>query len=357
MEELIKTWDGESVITRYDKQTGTWMFIAIHSTALGTATGGTRMKSYPRPDAALQDAMRLAEGMTYKWAGIDFPCGGGKAVLALSQELKDDARTALISRYGNWLSDLGGVFETGPDLGTAPVDMDIIRKQYPGVFGCTPEAGGRGDPGPYTALGVFSGIQASCKYVFGTNELSNRTVLVQGLGSVGAPLTGYLLEAGCNVCITDVNKERIDSLQSEHDVEVIDPEAVHKQPCDVFAPCATGGILGSETIPELECAIVAGGANNQLAVPEDAERLRNRDILYAPDFIINAGGALYLLALESMGWTLEQVREAILGFGETLTKIYTAADQSGIDTARAAEHLAKERIRSHRRAQGLEVGD
>jgi leucine dehydrogenase len=344
MEDLIKTWDGESVITRYDAGTSTWMFIAIHSTALGTATGGTRLKVYSDPKTALQDTMRLAEGMTYKWAGIKFPCGGGKAVLGLSRELSSGDRTALLTRYGEWLNNLGGIFETGPDLGTTPADMDLIHQGYKGVFGCTPEAGGQGDPGPYTALGVFSGIQSSCDYVFGTHELSDRSVLVQGVGSVGAPLIDYLLEADCNVIISDIDTEKVEELQAALDVEVVDPQAIYKKPCDVFAPCATGGILNIETIPNLNCKIVAGGANNQLARPEDAARLNDRGILYAPDFIINAGGALYLLSIESMGWTLEQARNEILGFGDTLREIYATADELEIDTEQAAEELARRRI-------------
>lgn len=346
MDELIKTWDGETVITRYDSDTGTWMFLAIHSTALGIATGGTRLKSYPNPREALRDAMRLAEGMTYKWAGIGFPRGGGKAVLGSSKEILGDEREELMSRYGTWLGDLKGIFETGPDLGTTPNDMDLIRQQYSGIFGCTEEAGGQGDPGPYTALGVFSGIQASCEYVFGSTNLSDRSVVVQGVGSVGEPLIRYLLEAGCDVRFTDVDSDRIDNIRSQFDLEYIDPQAAYAEPCDVFAPCATGGILNSETISTLKCSIVAGGANNQLERPEDADGLKHRGILYAPDFIINAGGALYLVSIESMGWTGEKAREEILKIGNTLTRIYATADELGLNTGKAAEQLARDRIQA-----------
>jgi leucine dehydrogenase len=346
MEELIKKWDGETVLSKYDSNSDTWLFIAIHSTSLGVATGGTRFKSYPEPNEALRDAMRLAEGMTYKWAGIDFPRGGGKAVLGLTREISNEEREKLLIRYGAWLNDLHGIFETGPDLGTTPDDMDIIRKQYPGVFGCTEAAGGQGDPGPYTALGVFYGILSSCKHAYGSKDLSGRSVLVQGAGSVGMPLIRYLLEAGCEVRLSEVDPDRISQVQSSFDLQYIDPQSVYDELCDVFAPCATGGILNSETIPRLNCTVVAGGANNQLEKPEHAEELKRKGILYAPDFIINAGGALYLVSMESMGWTEDEARREIQKIGETLTRIYSSADEHGIDTGKAAEQLAKERIQS-----------
>jgi leucine dehydrogenase len=344
MDELIKTWDGETVITRRDADTDTWMFIAIHSTALGVATGGTRYKSYPTPKETLQDAMRLAEGMTYKWAGIGFPRGGGKAVLGCSKDLTRAEKEGLLSRYGAWLSDLKGVFETGPDLGTTPSDMDLIRGHYPGIFGCTEAAGGQGDPGPYTALGVFSGIQASCERVFGSTDLTDRSVVVQGVGSVGELLIRYLVEAGCKVRFSDVDADRIGKIRAQFDLDFIDPQEVYDEPCDVFAPCATGGILNAKTIPALKCPIVAGGANNQLEGSEDADELKRRGILYAPDFIINAGGALYLVSMESMGWTEKQARKEIEKIGDTLAQIYATTDELGINTGAAAVQLAKDRI-------------
>jgi len=164
MEKLIRDWDGEYIVSRFDKPTGTWMFIAIHSSILGVPTGGTRLKSYPNPNEALLDAMRLAKGMTYKFAVIDFPRGGAKAVLAIPKDFNHAEREGLMSRYGKWLADLGGIFETGADLGTSSSDMDLISRQFSGVFGKSPKAGGAGDPGPETALGVFYGIQASCEH-------------------------------------------------------------------------------------------------------------------------------------------------------------------------------------------------
>lgn len=345
METLIQSWGGESVVSRFDRESGTWMFIAIHSTALGVATGGTRLKFYPTPGDALFDAMRLAEGMTYKWAGVEFPRGGGKAVLDVSDAFDPSQREGLMSRYGQWLADLNGIFETGPDLGTAPSDMALIRRNYKGVFGCPPDSGGMGDPGPYTALGVFSGIRASCEQRFNSSDMNGCSVMVQGIGSVGEPLIHLLLEAGCEVKFSDIDSARIDKVTQELGLSFVEPEAVYGEPCDVFAPCATGGILNAKTIPQLKCPIVAGGANNQLEGSQDGKALHQRDILYAPDYIINAGGAIFLVATESMDWGVSKARDRIVEIGNTLKDIYAHAVKRGISSAEAAEELAKRRVK------------
>ena len=344
MEDLIRSWDGESVVSRFDKHTGTWLFIAIHSTALGVATGGTRMKSYPKPSEALNDAMRLAEGMTYKWAGIDFPRGGGKAVLAIPSDFDPDQREGLLSRYATWLADLNGIFETGPDLGTNSADMAVIRSRYKGVFGCPPDYGGMGDPGPYTALGVFAGIRASCERRFNSPDLKGRLVVVQGAGSVGTALIRLLLEAGCQVKFSDVDAVRIDRIREELHLPFVEPDTVYGEPCDVFAPCATGGILNSKTIPQLQCTIVAGAANNQLAELRDGDSLHQNRILYAPDYIINAGGAIFLVSVESMGWTSARGRQRVIEIGATLKQIYAHAQEQGISPMQAAEWLARSKV-------------
>lgn len=344
MDKLIRDWDGEYVITRFDRATETMMFIAIHSTALGVATGGTRLKSYPEPREALRDAMRLAEGMTHKFAVIDFPRGGAKAVLAVPDDFDPADREGLMSRFGQWLSDLNGIFETGPDLGTGPDDMALIARHFSGIFGVPQEAGGGGDPGPETALGVFCGIRASCDHYFKSADLTGRTVLVQGVGSVGRPLIRLLLEAGCEVKFSETDPERAAEVRQELGLPFVKPEAVYSEPCDVFSPCATGGILNAETIPQLACRIVAGAANNQLGEPSDAETLQQRGILYAPDYVINAGGAIYLPAIEGMGWPVTKARDRVRKIGDTLKEIYTHAEKHGISPARAAERIARERV-------------
>jgi leucine dehydrogenase len=344
MDTLIRDWDGEYVVSRYDRPTRTMMFIAIHSTALGVATGGTRLKSYAHPREALRDAMRLAQGMTHKFAVIDMPRGGAKAVLSVPDDFSPAERKGLMLRYGQWLADLNGIFETGPDLGTGPADMALIARNYSGVFGLPPEAGGGGNPGPETALGVFCGIQASCEHYFNSADLTGRTVLVQGVGSVGEPLIRLLVEAGCEVKFSEVDPARAARLRQKLDLPFVEPEAVYKEPCDVFAPCATGGILNAETIPQLNCHVVAGAANNQLERLEDGETLYQRGILYAPDYVINAGGAIFLVGIEAMGWSVTQARDRVCKIRDTLREIYAYSEKHGICPARAAERIAIERV-------------
>ena len=209
MDKLIRDWDGEFITCRYDRPTGTMMFMSCHSTVLGLACGGTRLKTYTKSREALRDSMRLAEGMTYKFAMISFPRGGGKAVLSVPMDFKLSDREGLMLRYGQWLADLKGIFETGPDLGTGPEDMAIINRHYSGVFGLPIQVGGAGDPGPATDQGVFYGIKASCSHYFKSSDLTDRTILVQGAGSVGEPLIRLLLEAGCEVQFSEINPESI----------------------------------------------------------------------------------------------------------------------------------------------------
>jgi leucine dehydrogenase len=345
MDTLIRDWEGEYVVSRFDRKTGTMMFIAIHSTALGVASGGTRLKSYAHPREALRDAMRLAHGMTHKFAVIDFPRGGAKAVLSVPDDFDPADREGLMLRYGQWLADLRGVFETGPDLGTSPADMALIARHFSGVFGLPADAGGAGDSGPDTALGVFCGIQASCEHYFSSADLTGRTVLVQGAGAVGEPLIRLLMEAGCEVKFSDIDPVLVAKVRQELGLQFVEPEAVYGEPCDVFAPCAAGGILNAETIPQLACHIVAGSANNQLDEPEDGERLSQRNVLYAPDYVINAGGAIFLLAVEGSGWAVTRARERVRKIGDTMREIYAHSEEHGISPARAAERIAIERLR------------
>src|SRR5437667_9274318 len=317
------------------------MFVCIHSTARGPAGGGTRMKTYAEPADALADAMRLAAAMTLKMAAVDMAFGGAKAVLAVPELLEGDARRGLLLRYGDLVASLRGTFNTGPDVNTSVADMDVIGERCSYVFCRSEERGGSGDPGPHTARGVFHGIRASVRHVFGTDSLEGRVVLVQGLGSVGAPLATELAAAGAHVLVSDVLPDRARSLGAEF----VPPESVVGTECDVYAPCALGGTLNAETIPQLRCRIVAGSANNQLAEPEGAERLREAGILYAPDFVINAGGVLNSLGAEHLGWTREQIEERLAGIGSTLEEIYSKAAAERITTEAAAEQLARSRLR------------
>jgi leucine dehydrogenase len=338
LEDLIRAWDGEEVVVRFDEPTGSWIFVCIHSTARGPAGGGTRMKTYAEPSDALADAMRLASAMTLKMAAVDMPFGGAKAVLAVPELVDGDRRRGLLLRYADLVASLRGTFHTGPDVNTTVADMDVIGERCPYVFCRSEEHGGSGNPGPYTARGVFHGIRASVRHVFGTDSLEGRVVLVQVLGSVGGPLAEELAAAGARVLVSDVVPKRVAG------TELVPAEEAIGTECDVYAPCALGGTLNAATIPRLRCRIVAGSANNQLAEPADAERIREAGILYAPDFVINAGGVLNSLGAEHLGWTREQIEERLAGIGGTLEEIYAKADAEAITTEAAAEQLAHSRL-------------
>ncbi len=343
MNDLIRDWDGEHVVVRHDAESGAWIFIAVHSSKLGPPTGGTRMKTYSDRNAAIRDALRLAEGMTYKWAVLGVPRGGAKGVIDVPEGLGETARERLLRGYGCLLEALAGGFETGPDLGTGPAEMDIIAGETSHVFGRSPERGGAGDPGPYTALGVHAGMKALCGPVFGTEDLRGRTVLVQGAGHVGEPLMRRLKDEGAEVFFSDTDEPRVAALRKQG-YRPVAPEEAYDQEVDLFAPCAIGGILNSETVPRLKCRVVAGSANNQLGAPEDAERLRERGIVYAPDYVINAGGAIFLPAWEGAGRPLAEIEERVRGIGKTLLEIRRRSEAEGISMEQAARRLAEVKL-------------
>jgi leucine dehydrogenase len=348
LQSLIQDWDGENVIVRYDRPARSWILIAVHSTRLGPATGGTRMKPYPSLEAALADALKLAEGMTWKYAVPGFPRGGGKAVICTPPDLDPGARSELLRSYGRLIHRLGGYFQTGPDVGTTPEDMDTIAETgAPHVFCRTPAAGGAGSSGPLTALGVFTGIQVACERVYGGPSLEGRRVVVQGMGSVGEVLAGLLVEAGARVLFSEVDPKRARRLSADARLAFVPPERVFAEPCDVFSPCALGGILADDTIPLLACRIVAGGANNQLAGPGAAEALQDRGILYIPDYVVNVGGAMGITGMEAMGWSRDDAEREVAGkVRAAVEQVLELAASDGITTEAAARRVAGKRLSS-----------
>jgi len=346
MESMLNEWGGETLVIHRDEPTASWIVIAMHSSHLGPATGGTRMKSYPDLQAAIADACNLSAGMTYKFAVPGFARGGGKAVLAIPEVLTPEDRRDLLLRYGELVKGLNGVFYTGPDVGTSVDDMDTIAETgSPYIFCRSIPAGGAGSPAPYTALGVLTAIQAACDSLFGDGELRGRRVLVQGAGNVGANLLERLLTAGAEVSFSDVDEETIQHFRDKRGLAFISPEEVYRFECDVFSPCALGGILNADTIPQLKCRAVVGGANNQLADSTDAERLQERDILYAPDYVVNVGGAMAVIGIETMGWSPQeaerQVMDSVRG---ALDRIFEMTSAEGITTDEAASRLADEHL-------------
>ena len=345
-DELLETWDGETAVIHRERESDAWIFVCLHSTRLGPAGGGTRMKVYGSAAEALEDAMRLSAAMTRKLAVAGLPFGGGKAVIAVREIPSGEKRRALFLRYADLVASLGGTYRTSSDMNTGEADMDVIGERTEYVFGRSLEAGGSGNPAPPTAVGVYRGIRASLAHVFGSDDLGGRKVVVQGAGGVGSPLAEQLANAGVSVVVADLDPARAHATARRVGGTAIAADDVFETDCDVYAPCAIGGVLSAETVPRLRCRIVAGSANNQLAEPEAAELLRARGILYAPDYVINAGGAIALVGLEQLGWSKSDLDAALARIGETLREIYQRADERGISTAAAADVLAEERLKA-----------
>jgi leucine dehydrogenase len=348
MRELLKEWNGLGVVQGYDYETGTWMFIALHDATLGPMVGGCRMKSYPAPEDGARDAMRLAQGMTYKWAAIDFPFGGGKSVLAIPRPLEGGERRGLLRRFGRLLESLHGGYATGVDLGTTPEDMDVLAEASQYVMGHGVSGSGTEDPGPYTALGVYAGIRAGLEAVNGSADVAGKSVLIQGAGDVGAPLARMLGDSGAEVLISDLDEGLAQKLAAEIGGRTIPVDETYDTSCDVFAPCAVGAILNQTTIPQLNCRIVAGSANNQLDRSDDAELLHERGILYAPDYVVNAGGAIAFGMMHLGESSEEAMRDRVREIENTLGRIFSEASQSEESPVHGAKRVAEDALRRGR---------
>jgi leucine dehydrogenase len=336
-ESLLAGWDGEHAVVRHDPENGAWMFVCVHSSVRGPASGGTRMRAYPAPAEGLADAMRLSAAMTWKMAAAGMPRGGGKAVLAVPELPSGEPRRRLLRRYGELVASLGGNYRTAGDMNISPEDLDVVAETCPWVYGTTR---GGGNSGRGTARGALHAIRATVEHVFGSPDLAGRSVLVQGAGSVGAVLARELADAGARVLVSDVDEERA----AATGCETVPPERVVETQVDVYSPCAVGGTLNADSIPHLACRAVAGCANNQLAEPEDSERLRERGILYAPDFVVNAGGIIQLIGLEDEGWDEAQLEERLAGIGDTLRSLFAEAEADEITPAEAADRLVRRRL-------------
>jgi leucine dehydrogenase len=336
-ESLLAGWDGEHAAVRHDAESGAWMFVCVHSTVLGPAGGGTRMRVYPTPADGLADAMRLSGAMTWKMAGAGMPRGGGKAVLAVPELPTGEPRRRLLRRYGELVASLGGSYRTAGDMNISPEDLDVVAETCPWVYGTT---GRGGNSGRGTARGCLHAVRATVEHVFGSPELAGRSVLVHGAGAVGAVLARELREAGARVLVSDVDGARA----AATGCETIPTERALETEVDVYSPCAVGGTLNAESIPRLACRAIAGCANNQLAEPGDAERLQERDILYAPDYVVSAGGIIQLIGLEDEGWDETQLQAGLAKIRDTLRALFAEADAEGITPAEAADRLVRRRL-------------
>jgi leucine dehydrogenase len=335
----VTNTDHEKVLIGHDSVSGYHGIIAIHSTALGPAVGGTRFWNYINEDEALTDALRLSRGMTYKTALAGLPLGGGKSIIIGNNETPK--REALLRAHGRFVETLKGRYITAEDVGTSPADMEIVRLETRHVAGLL---GHSGDPSPYTARGVFRAIQASIKYLWNREDLSGVTVAIQGCGHVGYHLAKMLHGAGSQLIVTDVNANSMSRVVDEFAAEIARPGEIFSARADVFAPCALGGVINDRTIPELKAQIIAGAANNQLLEERHGEMLREKNILYAPDYVANAGG-VFNGCTELLGWEAERASRKVDEIYDTILTIFESAKAQGITTNEAADRLAEDRLR------------
>lgn len=331
----------EQVAYGHDAETGLQTIVAIHSTVLGPALGGTRFWPYPDEGRALVDVCRLARGMTYKHAAAGLDQGGGKAViLGDPRTLRSDS---LILAYGRFVEGLAGRYVTAEDVGTTQADMDLIRSVTRHVAGVSEALHGSGDPSPATALGVLWAMRAVATRLWGSPDLGGRHVCISGVGKVGSALADHLRAEGARLTVADVRGEVASAVAARTGAEVVQPARSHAVPCDVFSPCALGAVLDATTIPELACRAVVGSANNQLATETDAQRIQAAGVLYAPDYVVNAGGVINI-AEERHGYDRLRAEERIRGIHDTVLRVLDLADADGLTTADAADRLAEARI-------------
>jgi valine dehydrogenase (NAD+) len=342
----------EQVVFANDPASGLRAIIAVHSTALGPALGGTRFYPYASTDDAIRDVLNLSRGMSYKAALAGLDLGGGKAVIIGDPaELKSEA---LLRAYGRFVQSLNGRYYTACDVGTYSVDMDHVARECDFVTGRTVEHGGAGDSSVLTAYGVFQGMRASAEIAWGAPTLAGRTVGIAGVGKVGRHLTALLVEDGASVVVTDVHAPAVEALLAEHpQVGVVEDTAtLVASPLDVYAPCALGGALDDEVVEVLSARIVCGAANNQLAHPGVEKMLEERGILYAPDYCVNAGG-LIQVADELEGFSFERAQQRASGIFETTKRVFELAASEGVPAALAADRLAEQRMREVGRLRGM----
>lgn len=350
--DLMETHDYENILFCQEKTLGLKAIIVIHDTTLGPAAGGIRMWPYESEAGALKDAVRLARGMTYKNAAANLPFGGGKCVII--GDPKKDKNEGMLRALGRFIHRLGGLFLTGIDVGTTLQDMELMRMETPYVVTVSESLGGPGNSAVATAFGIFQGIRACLKEVYGTPLPQGRTVAIQGTGAVGKELVKYLLEAGAIVTIADIDQEKVNALVTEYKVNVISPDQIHTLNVDVLSPCAMGAVLNEQTIPALNCKIVCGSANNQLAEDHDGDLIAQRGILYAPDYIVSAGGVITGLdSIQPGGFNRQRAMDTVSHIYRTMGNVIAISKEQHIPTYRAADVLAEQRIATIRQVKSL----
>ncbi len=336
--DLMGEWEHEQVVFTYDPSCGYRGIIAVHNTALGPALGGTRFWDYESDYDALIDVLRLSRGMTFKAAVAGLNLGGGKAVII--GDHKTTKREMIMRAHGRAVESLGGRYITAEDVGTSVSDMDYIHMETEHVVGM---AGKSGDPSPVTAYGTYLGIKACALKRYGSDELGGRSIVIQGVGHVGYYLAQDLTDEGAKLFVADIDSAKVDRVVDEFGAEAVKTDEIFDVDADVFAPCALGAILNDATVPKLRVDIVAGAANNQLKKARHGQMIQERGIIYAPDYVINAGGLINVYS-ELAGWTLERSKRKAGEIYHTLLTIFELADASGITYAEAADEVALQRV-------------
>ena len=331
----------EQVLFCEDKGAGLRAIIAIHDTTLGPALGGCRMWNYESEEEALKDVLRLSRGMTYKAAAAGLNLGGGKAVIL--GDRKKDKSEALFRVFGRFVEGLNGRYITAEDVGTTVHDMEYIFMETKYVTGVAPAHGGSGDPSPVTAFGVFQGLKAAAQFAFETDDLSGKRVAVQGLGNVGYNLARHLHEAGAEITVTDIDEAKCQQVAEEFDAKVVGIDDIYSVDCDIFSPNALGAVINDKTIPQLKCRVVCGGANNQLAEDRHGRILGEQNILYAPDYVVNAGGLINVY-VEMEGYVRDRALRMAEGIRANTERVLNISREQGIPTYEAADRFAEERI-------------
>ncbi len=352
--DIMETKGHEQVVIGSQPDTGLRTIIAIHDTTLGPALGGCRIWPYASEDEALTDVLRLSRAMTYKASAAGLNLGGGKAVIIADP--KKEKSEALFRAFGRFVQSLNGRYITAEDVGTDVTDMEFIRMETKHVVGLNTDRGGSGDPSPVTAVGVLHGMEATLQETGKSGKFDGLRVAIQGLGHCGSHLARLLHERGASLIVTDINPERTDMAASEYNAEVVPPDQIIEVDADIFAPCAMGAVINPESLDRLRAPIVAGSANNQLATIEMAAELEKRGKIYAPDFVINAGG-LINVSFELWGYNRERALRRTRNIYYQLRKVYKQSREKKITTQDAAMEVAVERIdiirkisRSYRKA-------
>ena len=334
----IKGLGHEQLVLCHDASCGYLGIIAIHDTTLGPALGGTRYWQYGSTDEAITDALRLARGMTYKAAVAGLNLGGGKSVIIGDNKRAD--REALFRAHGRFVETLGGRYITAEDIGTSPADMEYVKLETNHVAGLM---GLSGDPSPVTAYGVYMGMKAAARVRWGSDELTGKTVAVQGAGKVAYYLCRHLHAEGVSIIVTDIDGAKVRRCVEEFAAKAVAPDAIYDQNADVYAPCALGATINDDTLKRLKVAVIAGGANNQLAEPRHGDALEAKGMLYAPDYVINGGGVINVYG-ELHRWPEERSRKKAGEIYDTILRIFEIAKRDGIPSYLAADRLAEERI-------------